>query len=151
LEAVPSQRLLKMMDPLGHVTTSRRVLSSVAPKAVVWAHTQRVAGWIAAELGAVGVEPLRATSFRHVDASLRMESLPHCVLAVIDFTAMAAEDIAMLTTARWAGYRGPIIAVAAPGIVSKETEAIVRIDAIVKPHSPTLRDVVARVLGVSQR
>jgi hypothetical protein len=151
LVAVPSQRLLKMMDPLGHVTTPRRVLATVGPKAVVWAHTARVAAWIAAELGAVGVEPLRATSFRHVDASLRMEALPHCVLAVVDFTTTSAADIAMLTTTRWAGYRGPIVAVAAPGVVSKETEAIVRIDAIVAPHSPTLRDIVARVLGARQR
>jgi hypothetical protein len=144
---MPSQRLLKMMDPLGHVTTSRRVLASVAPKAVVWAHAPRVAAWIAVELGAIGVEPLRATSFRHVDASLRMEALPHCVLAVIDFCATSVADIATLTTARWAGYRGPIVAVAPPGVVSRETEAIVRIDSIVTPHSTTLRDVVARVLG----
>lgn len=140
-----------MMDPLGHVTTSRRVLASGAPKAVVWAHAARVASWIAAELGAVGVEPLRATSFRHVDASLRMEALPHCALAVIDFTTTSAADIAVLTTARWAGYRGPIIAVAAPGVVSRETEAIIRIDAIVAPLSPTLRDVVARVLGAGRQ
>jgi hypothetical protein len=148
---MPSQRLLKMMDPLGHVTTSRRVLASSSPKAVVWARSARVASWIAAELTAVGVEPLRATSFRHVDASLRTEALPPCALAVIDWSAISAADISTLTTARWAGYRGPIIAVAAPGTVPRETQAIVRIDTVVSPEghggAGPLRDAVARLLG----
>lgn len=143
---MPSQRLLKMMDPLGHVTTSRRVLASHAPKAVVWAQTPRIAAWIAEELAAAGVEPLRATSFRHVDTSLRTEAQPPCALAVLDFGAISAANIATLTTARWTGYLGPIVAVAMPGVVSKETEAIIRIDAIVTPHSTALRDVVARVI-----
>jgi hypothetical protein len=144
---MPSQRLLKMMDPLGHLTTSRRVLASAAPKAVVWALAPRTAAWIAAELAAAGVEPLRATSFRHVDASLRREARPPCALAVIDFTTTSVADIATLTTARWAGYRGPIIAVGPPGVVSAQTQAIVRIDAVVSPdRGEPLRDVVTRVL-----
>lgn len=146
---MPSQRLLKMMDPLGHIVTSRRVLASTAPKAVVWAATARLARWIAAELAAVGVEPLRATSFRHVDASLRWETQPPCALAVLDFSAISASDIATLTTARWSGYRGPIIAVAAPGVVSAETRAIVRLDAVIAPDcGPLLRDAVARAVGL---
>jgi hypothetical protein len=148
---MPSQRLLKMMDPLGHVATSRRVLASTSPKAVVWAATARIAAWIAAELAAAGVEPLRATSFRHVDASLRGEARPPCSLAVLEFTAMSAEDIATLTTARWAGYRGAIIAVGPAGAVSRETQAIVRVDAIVsRDGREPLRDVVTRVLGASR-
>ncbi|TMQ16030.1 MAG: hypothetical protein E6J90_06820 [Deltaproteobacteria bacterium] len=149
---MPSQRLLKMMDPLGHVATSRRVLASAAPKAVVWAATARTAAWIAAELAAAGVEPLRATSFRHVDASLRGEPRPPCALAVLEFSAMSTANIAALTTARWAGYRGSIIAIAAPGAVSRETVAIVRIDAIVSPDGrEPLRDAVTRVLGAPSR
>jgi hypothetical protein len=145
---MPSQRLLKMMDPLGHVATPRRVLASTSPKAVVWAATARTAGWIAAELIVAGVESLRATSFRHVDASLRGEARPPCALAVLEFTAMSAADIATLTTARWTGYRGSIIAVAPPGVVSRKTQAIVRIDAIVNPDGgELLRDAVARALG----
>jgi hypothetical protein len=147
LTGMPSQRLLKMMDPLGHVTTSRRVLASTSPKAVVWAATARTASWIAAELAAAGVEPLRATSFRHVHASLRGEARPPCALAVLEFAAMSTADIAVLTTARWAGYRGAIIAVAAPGVVARETQAIVRIDAIVGPSGRALRDAVTRVLA----
>jgi hypothetical protein len=37
--------------------------------------------------------------------------------------------------------------VAAPGVVSRDTEAIVRIDAIVSPHSAALRDVVAYLIA----
>ena len=144
---MPSQRLLKMMDPLGHIVTSRRVLASASPKAVVWATTARLARWIAAELAAIGVEPLRATSFRHVDASLRCETQPRCSLAVLDFSAISAADIATLTTARWAGYRGAIIAIAAPGVVSPETQAVVRLDAVVRPDDGELRSAVARALG----
>jgi hypothetical protein len=148
---MPSQRLLKMMDPLGHVTAPRRVLTSKAPKAVVWALAPRITGWIAAELQAAGVEALLATSFRHVDASLRIDAVPPCSLAVIDFNAISEANIATLTTARWSGYRGHIIAVAGPGIVSAHTQAIVRIDAIVFPAAPgtgvPLRDVVARLIA----
>jgi hypothetical protein len=146
---MPSQRLLKMMDPLGHIVTSRRVLASASPKAVVWAPTARGARWIAAELAAVGVEPLRATSFRHVDASLRRETQPVCALAVLDFSAISAADVATLTTARWAGYRGAIIAIAAPGVVSPETEAVVRLDAVIAPDDgEALRCAVCRALGL---
>jgi len=136
-----------MMDPRGHMATARRVLASAAPKAVVWAASPRLATWIAAELVAAGVEPLQATSFRHVDASLRYDSVPPCSLAVLDFTAISAADIATLTTARWAGYRGAIVAVAGPGIVSPQTEAIVRIDAIVRGEGPDLRSAVARLFA----
>jgi hypothetical protein len=142
LARVPSQRLLKMMDPLGHMATSRRVPASTAPKAVVWAATSRSATWIAAELAAVGVDPLRATSLRHVDASLRIDAIPACSLAVIEFPAgpAASEDsTATLTAARWLGYRGAIIAIAGPGIVSAQIQAIVRIDAVVSPTGSELR------------
>jgi hypothetical protein len=144
---MPSQRLLKMMDPRGHVTATRRVVASRAPKAVMWAQGQRATDWIAAELQAAGIEPLRATAFRHVDASLRIDAVPPCALAVIDFAAISAAHIAMLTTARWTGYRGPIIAIAPPGTVSRQTQAVVWIDAIVHPGAgEPLRDVVARLL-----
>lgn len=144
---MPSQRLLKMMDPLGHVTTSNRVLATRAPVGVVWAGSARLAAWISGELAAVGVEPLRATAFRHVDASLRMEAVPRCSLAVIDFSAVSAADIATLTTVRWAGYRGSIIAVAKPEVVSDQTRAVVRIDAIIDPgNALALRDAVSALV-----
>lgn len=129
---MPSQRLLRIMDPLGHLMTPRRVMADAA-KAIVWAAAARTARWIAAELAAVGVEALRATSFRHVDASLRAEAAPGCALAVIDFAAVSESDLAILTTLRWTGFRGPIVAVAPAGVVSAETRAIVRIASVVAP------------------
>lgn len=147
---VPSQRLLKMMDPLGHMATPRRVLASTAPKAVVWAASARTATWIAAELAAAGIDPLRATSLRHVDASLRPDAVPPCALAVIELAAAAEATIATLTEARWAGYRGALIAVAGPGDLAPQTQAIVRIDAVVPPGGSELRDVVARWFAASQ-
>jgi hypothetical protein len=139
-----SQRLLTMMDPLGHLMTPRRVMAGAA-RAIVWAASARTAGWIAAELASVGVEALRATSFRHVDASLRAEAGPGCALAVIDFAAVSASDLAILTTLRWTGFRGPIVAVAPPGAVAAETCAIVRIAAVVAPGGPLAAEV-ARAL-----
>lgn len=132
------------MDPLGHVP-ARRGGAPGSRRAVVWA-TARTASWITGALAASGVPALRATSFRHVAASLRGEASPACALAVLEFAAMSAADIAILTTARWAGYRGAIVAVAAPGAVPRETQAIVRIDAIVADR-PGLCDALARLVG----
>lgn len=139
-----------MMDPLGHVADQPRSAASSAPSAVVWAATARTARWIMAELSAAGVAAARATSFRHVDASLRGETRPPCAIAVIDFRAISAANLATLTTARWMGYRGAIIAIAAPALVSAEMQAVVRIDAVVAPDSgEALRRAVSRALPPS--
>lgn len=143
---MPSQRLLTMMDPLGHVTARRRAADGT-PTAVVWAATTRTARWILAELSAAGVAAVRATAFRHVDASLRGEVQPPCAIAILDFRALSAANLASLMTARWMGYRGALIAVAAPGLVSAQTQAVVRIDAVVAPDSgEQLRHAVLRAL-----
>ena len=65
-----SQRLLKMMDPMGHLGP-RRTLPSLGPKAIVWAPEARLAAWIASELRAAHVEPQHAMSFRHVETGMR--------------------------------------------------------------------------------
>ena len=144
---MPSQRLLKMMDPLGHMGT-RRTLASSAAKAVVWAPTAARAEWIAGELRAAGIEPLRATAFRHVDSSMRLSTKPPCALAVIDFSTVSETDISTLIAARWAGYVGPIIAV---GTLDPRTRALIQISAHVQPDGPeSLREVAARVLGLAR-
>jgi hypothetical protein len=144
---MPSQRLLKMMDPLGHLGP-RRTLATATAKAVVWAQNPKITVWIAGELRAAGIEPLLATSFRHVDSSLRRDAHPPCALAVIDFAAVSSSDVLALTAARWSGYRGPIIAIAAPANISAQTRTVVGIDAIVMPDGDEpLRDVVARVMA----
>ncbi len=144
---MPSQRLLKMMDPLGHMGTRRTLVSSAA-KAVVWAPTAVRADWITGELRAAGIEPLRATAFRHVDASMRLSTRPPCALAVIDFSAVSETDVSTLIAARWAGYVGPIIAV---GELDARTRALVQIAAHVHPEgAEQLREVAARVLGLGR-
>lgn len=107
---MPSQRLLKMMDPLGHLGT-RRTLASTGAKAIVWAPEPHLAAWIASELRAANVEPLRAVSFRHVETGLRAGLHPRCALAVIDAREATDDQLGALLTARWAGYRGPIVTI----------------------------------------
>lgn len=99
-----------MMDPLGHLG-SRRTLASTSPKAIVWAPEPQLAAWIASELRAANVEPLRAVSFRHVETGLRAGLHPRCTLAVIDARDVTDDQLGALLTARWAGYRGPIITI----------------------------------------
>jgi hypothetical protein len=79
--------------------------------AVVWAPEPQRASWIAAELRAANIEPLRAASFRHVETSLRAALQPACKLAVIDVVATSDEQLNALISARWAGFRGKIIAI----------------------------------------
>ncbi|HEX7702862.1 MAG TPA: hypothetical protein VF403_19115, partial [Kofleriaceae bacterium] len=107
---MPSQRLLKMMDPNGHLGVPR-TLASKGPKAIVWAPEPQLATWIASELRAANVEPLRAVSFRHVETGLRAGLHPRCELAVIDVRDVSDDQLGALLSARWAGYRGPIIAI----------------------------------------
>ena len=98
------------MDPLGHLGT-RRTLASTGPKAIVWAPEPVLAAWIASELRAANVEPLRAVSFRHVETGLRAGLHPRCELAVIDVREVTDDQLGALLTARWAGYRGSIVAI----------------------------------------
>ncbi len=136
-----------MMDPLGHMADEPGSVASGSPTAVVWAATAGTARWILAELNVAGVAAVRATSFRHVDASLRGETRRPCDIAVLDFRAISAANLAVLTTARWMGYRGAIVAIAAPDLVSAAMQAVVRIDAVVGPDSGAqLRHAVTRAL-----
>lgn len=124
---MPSQRLLKMLDPLGH--TPSQVLASSLMKVVVYGGSPKICAWIARELAGVG-DVLRATSFRHVSTSLRPGARPMVSLAVLDFGAMSEMDVATLTSARWMGYRGAIVAITrAP--IAPAVQTLVGIDAVV--------------------
>lgn len=89
----------------------RRTLASMGPKAIIWAPEPELAAWIASELRAANVEPLRAVSFRHVETGLRAGLHPRCELAVIDARSATDDQLGALLSARWAGYRGPIIVI----------------------------------------
>jgi hypothetical protein len=137
---VPSQRLLKILDPIGHA--SDRVLESRGPKGVVWT-TARRRDWIARELWAAGVTPLFAASLRHVSASLHPSSRPYARLAVIDLDALGPAEVSVLATARWSGYRGTLIAVATTAVDAR-LRTMIGIDDVVAPESGALTAVVAR-------
>jgi DNA-binding response OmpR family regulator len=141
---MPSQRLVKMLDPLGHLRGGS-VLMSDTPKAVIWAPQAKLAGWIASALSAAGFAALRATSFRHVSASLMPGAAPQVHLAIVDFDAIAAAEIEALTSARWAGFTGTVIAIAARGSVADRIRAVVGVEAAVEPHSDELANALVHV------
>lgn len=152
---MPSQRLLKMLDPLGHVPGPTRVLASAAPKAVVWAGSPKLATWIARELATAGIEALGATSFRHVSSSLGQNARPAVSLAVIDLDATTEMDVASLTSARWMGYRGALIGVArtvAPRSAAQAAlVAVLDLDDVVAHDSPDLGVALARWTARTKR
>ena len=138
-----------MMDPLGHGAGAG--IGPATTRAVMWATTARRAAWMKAELTEAGLSVLRATSFRHVQASLVGEGALACALAAIDFAAVTPAELAVLVSARWAGYRGAIIAVAGPAGVEPDVRAIVHLEAVVEPIAHGLRDAVARWRGAPAR
>jgi hypothetical protein len=140
---MPSQRLLKILDPWGHVGP-RRVLAGTAPTAILWATDPEVSAWIAAELRAAGLEPLLARSFRHVETSLRDNTHPHCTLAVIDLSAVSPANLEQLYAVRWAGYAGPIIGIGGPDVLDARSRMLLSLDAVIAPRAPGLRDVVTQ-------
>ena len=138
---MPSQRLLKILDPWGHVGP-RRVLASTTRTGILWATEPAVSAWIAAELRSVGVEPLLARSFRHVETSLRDNAHPRCALAVIDLTALSPANLEALFTVRWAGYAGPIIGIGDEHSLDARARTLLSLEALVAPWSVRLREVV---------
>jgi hypothetical protein len=139
---MPSQRLLKILDPWGHVGP-RRVLASTTPTAILWATDPEVSAWIAAELRIAGIEPLLARSFRHVESSLRDNAHPRCTLAVIDLGAVSPANLQALYTVRWAGYTGPIIGIGAADAIDARARTLLSLEAVVAPYTLTLRDAAA--------
>lgn len=141
---MPSQRLLKILDPWGHVGP-RRVLASTTPTAILWATDPEVSAWIAAELRAAGLEPLLARSFRHVETSLRDNAHPHCALAVIDLAAVSVANLERLYSVRWAGYSGPIIGIGGPDALDARSRTLLSLEAVIPPRAAGLREAVTQL------
>jgi hypothetical protein len=139
---MPSQRLLKMLDPRGHLSTTsappaaelRAVLASATKKALLWTPRPDVAAWAAAELRAAGIEPLRALSIRHIGASLMPGARPNVSLVIAELDALGSAEQSALTSARWGGYRGGVIAVAR-GPVPDKLKTMLGIDAVIAPET----------------
>ena len=140
---MPSQRLLKILDPWGHVGP-RRVLASTTRTAILWATDPAVSAWIAAELRAARLEPLLARSFRHVETSLRDNAHPHCTLAVIDLAAVSVANLERLYTVRWAGYSGPIIGIGGPDALDARSRTLLSLEAVIAPRAVGLREAAAQ-------
>jgi uncharacterized NAD(P)/FAD-binding protein YdhS len=138
---MPSQRLLKMLDPRGHM--GRRVLETRAGVVVCFVGPA-MRDWVAAEATAAGMTPLLATSFRHIATSLHASALPKVDTALLDFDILGAGDLSQLITLRWTGYRGRVIAMSRSGAIDPRTLQLASIDAIVKPSGTALREALSR-------
>jgi hypothetical protein len=79
---MPSQRLLKILDPLGHV---RDLAAPLGITAVAWTPAPSLLTLVKNRLAAAGVHALIATSFRHVASSVTPGARPLADLAIVDF------------------------------------------------------------------
>jgi hypothetical protein len=138
---MPSQRLLKMLDPQGHI--GGRVLEMKANIAVVYA-ARDIRDWAGRELTDAGMTPLLATSFRHVVTSLHPSASPQAGTAVIDFDIIGPAEISQLTTLRWNGYRGRVIALSRSGQIDPRASQLASVETVVRPDGPSLRAVMLR-------
>lgn len=103
---VPSQRLLKILDPGGYMA-DRQVMASTSPKALLWS-SPLARGWMGRALAAAGYTPLLASALRHVRASMHPIAQPAITLVVAELVGADDETIETLTAGRCAGYPGAI-------------------------------------------
>lgn len=136
---MPSQRLLKMLDPVGHLPA--RVIDSAMPVAVIWTSGANRAR-VAEALATVGVTPLLATSFHHVRTSLHPSARPCVEIAVIDFDVVTGPELSELVSLRWGGFAGMIVAMTTKGAIDPHTKTLVGVDAVVPPSQGELGRVV---------
>ncbi|HRC54525.1 MAG: hypothetical protein IPI49_14165 [Myxococcales bacterium] len=141
---MPSERLLKILDPLGHVRDS-------APggkrTAVVWAPNVALATVLRNRLIAADMHPLMATSFRHVASSLMPGARPQAELVILDLDATSDADLATLASIRWTGFTGPIIGVNGAGQVAPAMRALYQLEAVLprRKVSTALHDLLGRL------
>ncbi|HLL20582.1 MAG TPA: hypothetical protein VK427_00540 [Kofleriaceae bacterium] len=121
-----SQRLRTILDPVGHTSDRASGADSTARKAVVWVKA-RSRGWVAQELRAAGVVPMFATSLRHVATSLQPDARQPAAMAIVELGQHHAPEASVLTTARWSGFAGAVIAVGDTALDAR-TKMIVGID-----------------------
>ncbi|MFN0246208.1 MAG: hypothetical protein ACKV2T_04825 [Kofleriaceae bacterium] len=138
---MPSQRLLKMLDPRGHL--GHRVLDTKAGVAVCFVGPA-LRDWVAHEIADVGLTPLLATSFRHVATSLHASARPAVQCAILDFDMLSAADISQLISLRWMGYRGRVIALARSSTIDARTRQLASVEAVIAPSGTALREQLAR-------
>jgi hypothetical protein len=114
-----SQRLLTILDPLGHVREHAAPAGTVA---VIWAPAPALASSLCTQLAAAEITALVARSFHHV---------AEVDFMIIDFDAISSTDLSILASIRWNGFRGPIIAIARAGMISPVVMALYQVEAVV--------------------
>jgi hypothetical protein len=124
---MPSQRLLKILDPLGHV---RRQAAPDGTTAVIWAPSSALATLLRNRLAAAEIYPLFATSFRHIASSVMAGAKPYADLVILDFDSTSATNLSTLASMRWAGFRGPIVAISQAGVIDSTARELYQIEAV---------------------
>lgn len=124
---VPSQRLLKILDPLGHLDQA----PGEGPVAVVWAPSPALALVLRNRLLAAKFHPLLATSFRHVASSMMPGARPQAELVILDLDATSAADLGALASARWTGFRGSIIGITRTGTIARDMQTLYELEAVI--------------------
>lgn len=124
---MPSQRLLKILDPLGHV---RDLAAPLGLTAVVWTPAPSLLTLVKNRLAAAQVHALVATSFRHVASSVTPGARPLADLAILDFDALSSGDLSTLASMRWSGFNGPIVAISQTGNLNSVTCKLYQIDTV---------------------
>jgi hypothetical protein len=142
---VPSRRLLKILDPEGHLERPGPIADS-HPAVVVWAGTT-LRGWIADAVRRAGGTPQLATAFRHFAFSVGPSAPRPVRLAILDHASLSAVDASGIAAFRWSGYTGRLIVVSREP-VDPHFAAVLQVDACVRPHDPAqpLETVIARHL-----
>lgn len=123
-----SQRLLTILDPLGHVREHAAPAGTVA---VIWAPAPALASSLCTQLAAAEITALVARSFHHVAASAMPGGHPEVDFMILDFDAISSTDLSILASIRWNGFRGPIIAIARAGMISPVVMALYQVEAVV--------------------
>lgn len=139
---MPSQRLLKILDPLGHLDPA----PVEGPVAVVWAPSPALALVIRNRLLAAQFHPLVATSFRHVASSMMPGARPQADLVILDLDATSATDLGSLASARWAGFGGAIIGITRTGTIARDMQTLYELEAVIprRRASTAMHDVLER-------
>ena len=141
---MPSQRLLKILDPLGH---AREPVPGGTLTAVVWAPAPALATVLRNRLTAAQIHPLMATAFRHVASSLMPGARPQADLVVLDLDATSLDDLSTLASMRWAGFTGPIIGINSSGQVEPAMRELYQLEAVLPRRrlSTALHELLARL------
>lgn len=100
--------------------------------AVMWTPAGALRRMLCDSLLAAQITPLVAASFQHIASSVSPGARPLAELAILDFDAMTATDLATLASIRWTGFAGPIIGITQSGALDPITRERYQIEAVLR-------------------